>query len=58
MGRLTTAIFACLLVPIFMNLIPPGREPPPGVVAAQPYLKEFTAASPLARVARSSPPYC
>ena len=47
---------AAMPMAIFMNLTPPGREPPPGVVAAQPYLKEFTAASPLAHVARSSPP--
>ena len=49
--------FAAMPMAIFMNAIPPGRELPPGVPASvPPYLKEYTAASPLAHVTPSSPP--
>ena len=48
---------ASMPMAIFMNAIPPGRELPPGVAAPPPpYLKLYTAASPLAHVAPSSPP--
>ena len=48
---------AAMPMAVFMNAIPPGREPPPGgAVVAPPNLKAFTAASPLAHVAASSPP--
>ena len=50
---------AVIPMAVFMNAIPPGREPPPGVSAsagAPANLKAFTAASPLAHVAPSSPP--
>lgn len=54
---------AVMPMAVFMNAIPPGREPQPGasasagaVVNAPANMKAYTNASPLAHVAASSPP--